>query len=517
MPETKPETKQCILAIDQGTTSTRVVGFDLDGTLIATAQQEHQQIYPQNGWVEHDPEEIWQHTKKGLVDVFEQVTHKGYAPENIRGIGITNQRETVVAWDKKTNAVLYNAIVWQDKRTASLCTELKNIHGVKIRNKTGLPTDPYFSGSKMHWLLHHVDAVKEANKQGTLAFGTMDSFLLWRLTGGKNHLTDSTNASRTLLFNIHKMAWSEELTTLFGIPPQTLPTVCPNTFDFGQTAEGLLPRTLPIAAMAGDQHAATFGQACFEKGMVKSTYGTGCFALMNTGNMAKTSQNGLLTTLAYHTGQHPVYALEGSIFVAGAAVRWLRDQLGLIRTADETEALAKQAEKDTPNGDDVYLVPAFAGLGAPWWDSQAKGALVGMTLNTNKATIAKATLEAVGFQSHDLFSAMASDSGQAITEVRVDGGMVVNNWLCQRLACLTQTPIQRPKVTETTALGAAWMAGLQLGLYKNTEQLTQLWQAQQTFKPLLEKDTVEKKRLGWHNALAAVRHQTSKQPKTGEI
>lgn len=501
--DSMPQRNEVVLVIDQGTTSTRVIGFGVGGETLATSQVEHKQHYPQpdsqGGWVEHDPEEIWQNAHSCLTEVYNTLVKAGHTP---KGIGITNQRETVVAWDKKTGEVLYNAIVWQDKRTADYCARLSASHGIEIRNKTGLPTDPYFSGSKMHWLLQNVAAVQKANKENTLAFGTIDSFLLWRLTGGKEHLTDSTNACRTLLFNIHKMAWSEELTGLFGVPRTTLPEVHPNTADFGTTAKDILPRQLPIAAMAGDQHAATFGQACFKKGMVKSTYGTGCFAVLNTGHAPVPSENGLLTTLAYHVGDSPTFGLEGSIFVAGAGVQWLRDQLGLLKNAAETEALAKQADGKTEG---LYMVPAFAGLGAPWWDSRAKGTIVGMTLGTDKSALTHAMLEAVCYQSHDLFAAMAADSGTAIQEVRVDGGMVINNWLCQRLSDLTEKPIRRPDVTETTALGVAWMAGLQLGLYENTDQLSGLWQKEAGFEPAMAGTEVEKKRQGWHNAVQTTR------------
>ena len=490
--------KDAILVIDQGTTSTRVIGFDLKGRALATAQREHKQHYPQSGWVEHDPEEIWQNTLSCLQNARDGLREKDSKPI---GIGMTNQRETIVAWDKKTGKVLYNAIVWQDKRTADFCRRLNDTHGIEINNRTGLPADPYFSGSKMRWMLKNVKEIKAAAKKETLAFGTMDSFLLWRLTGGQKHLTDSTNACRTLLFDIHKMAWSDDLLSLFGVPRASLPDVKPNTFSFGKTAKDILPESLLIAAMAGDQHAATFGQACFKEGMVKSTYGTGCFAVMNTGSTPISSENGLLTTLAYHTAEKPVYALEGSIFVAGAGVQWLRDKLEVIESAPATEQLAEDADGNHPG---LYFVPAFAGLGAPHWDSAARGAVLGMTLDTDKAAITLSMLEAVCYQSHDLFSAMAADCGKDVAEVRVDGGMVVNDWLCQRLSCLTRMPIRRPAVTETTALGAAWLAGLQLGVYKETTELEKLWQKDAAFKPKMPEETAHDKHRGWQKAVAAV-------------
>ena len=490
--------KDAILVIDQGTTSTRVMGFDLKGRTLATAQREHEQHYPQSGWAEHDPEEIWQNTLSCLESALDGLREKGHTPA---GIGITNQRETVVAWDKKTGKVFYNALVWQDKRTADFCQRLNTTHGIEIKNRTGLPADPYFSGSKMRWLVKNIKEVKAAAENETLAFGTMDSFLLWRLTGGKKHLTDSTNACRTLLFDIHKMDWSDNLLALFGVPRHALPEVKPNTFAFGKTEKKLLGISLPIAAMAGDQHAATFGQACFKEGMVKSTYGTGCFAMMNTGDTPISSENGLLTTLAYHTGDKPVYGLEGSIFVAGAGVQWLRDKLDVIEAADETEALAREADGNHPG---LYFVPAFAGLGAPYWDSGARGALLGMTLGTDKAAVCCAMLEAVCHQSLDLFSAMSADCDKKVAEVRVDGGMVVNDWLCQRLSCLSRTPIRRPEVTETTALGAAWLAGLSLGIYKEQSELEKLWQKDGAFKPKMPEEEAHDKHRGWQKAVAAV-------------
>ncbi len=491
--------KPALIAIDQGTTSSRAIAFAVDSTPITSHQKEHQQIYPQHGWVEHNCEEIWENTLNALQQVYADTIKKGYTPQ---AIGITNQRETIIAWDKTTGATLHNALVWQDKRSADFCNSLKEKHEQTVKKLTGLPLDPYFSASKMHWLLENIPSVKQAAANKTLAFGTIDSFLLWKLTNGEKHLTDTTNAARTLLFDIHKLEWSAELLAIFSIPEHSLPEVLPNTANFGHTANGILPEPLPISAMAGDQHAATFGQACFNEGMVKSTYGTGCFALLNTGNSPVVSSNGLLTTIAYHIGDKPVYALEGSIFVAGAGVQWLRDKLGIIKTAKETEQLAKTA----PDNHDLYFVPAFAGLGAPWWDSGAKGTIVGMTLDTDKAAIVRAMLEAVCLQTNDLLSAMASDTKKTVTTIKIDGGMVSNNWLAQQLASLTNTKVSRPTTQETTALGAAWLAGLQIGVYKSTNELTHKWCEDASFNPELEQSARNIKLTGWQKAVTATQN-----------
>ena len=488
-----------LIAIDQGTTSSRAIGFSKDGKILSIAQEEHAQHYPQSGWVEHDAEEIWQNTLSCLTTVEDNLAKQGYTPH---AIGITNQRETVVAWDKETGTVLHNALVWQDKRTAKHCEALKAKHGDMVRQKTGLPLDPYFSASKMQWLLQNCDLVAQAAKNKTLAFGTIDSFLLFKLTNGKHHETDTTNACRTLLFNIHTLEWDEELLKLFDIPRHALPTVKPNTADFGKTAGGIMNSQTPIAAMVGDQHAATFGQACFKEGMVKSTYGTGCFAVLNTGVKIVPSENGLLTTVAYHIGEKPNYALEGSIFVAGAGVQWLRDKLQIIEYAQETEKLAH----DAPHNPDLYFVPAFAGLGAPWWDSSAQGCIVGMTLDTDKASITKAMLDAVCLQTNDLLNAMAEDLKKPLKKVRIDGGMIKNNWLAQRLACLTGVEISRPEITETTAFGAALMAGLQTGIYASTDEIQTLWQEDKLFAPQMAADKRATRHKGWRAAVKATQN-----------
>ena len=485
-----------LIAIDQGTTSSRAIGFAADGEILSLSQKEHKQHYPQSGWVEHDANEIWQNTFDCLKNVAAELKQKSITP---KAIGITNQRETVVAWDKQTGTPLYNALVWQDKRTAKHCEALKAKHGDMVKDQTGLPLDPYFSASKMQWLLQNVDAVKEAAENQTLAFGTIDSFLLFKLTGGKQHLTDTTNACRTLLFNLKTQNWSDDLLTLFEIPAHTLPSIKPNTADFGKTAEGILENPLPIAAMVGDQHAATFGQACFKEGMVKSTYGTGCFAVLNTGHEIVPSEHGLLTTVAYHIDDQPVYALEGSIFVAGAGVQWLRDKLQIIKAASETEELSSKA----PSNPDLYFVPAFAGLGAPWWDSAAKGSIVGMTLDTDKASITKAMLDAVCLQTNDLLNAMAEDLQKPLKKVRIDGGMIKNDWLAQRLSCLTGVEISRPEITETTAFGAALMAGLQVGVYGSLDDITKLWKENKLFTPIFDDAKRAKRHKGWKAAVKA--------------
>ena len=502
---------QAILAIDQGTTSTRVLAFAADGALLGQAQKEHQQHYPQAGWVEHNPEEIWQNTLWALREVYTKLIEKGI---KVTAIGITNQRETVIAWHKKTGEVLHNALVWQDRRTEAFCQSLKEDHEEEVRAKTGLPIDPYFSASKMHWLLQNIPAVQQAAQEDILAFGTVESYLLYKLTGGKKYLTDSTNASRTLLFDIHKMAWSQELCTLFGVPEAALPEVLPNTADFGITSEGILPEGVPITAMVGDQHAALVGQGCLEKGMVKSTYGTGCFALTNTGVQAYTSKNGLLTTLGYYVaGQKPVYALEGSIFIAGAGVQWLRDQLAFFKDASEVEGLVEELTKredESPSG--LYFVPAFAGLGAPYWQGEARGALLGMTLKTDKAAITRAMLEAVAYQTYDLLQAMEKDLGAPLTEVLTDGGMVQNAWLMQYISSILGYSVKIPKITETTAFGAALLAGVQVGgqvgVYTNLEEATTLWQEAQCFTPKMEVSLRKAKLKGWHKAVQTVLFHT---------
>lgn len=487
-----------ILSIDQGTTSSRAILFNKEGESVFISQQEFQQHFPESGWVEHDPEEIWATTLKTCR---EAVAASQQAGRPIAAIGITNQRETTVVWERSSGRPIYNAIVWQDRRTASLCEQLREAgHEEAVTAKTGLLLDPYFSGTKVAWILDHVDGAREKAERGELAFGTIDSFLLWRLTGGKVHATDATNACRTMLFNIHQNCWDDEMLALLNVPGTVLPEVHDCASDFGFSDPELLGKSLPICGIAGDQQAATFGQACFEPGMIKSTYGTGCFVLMNTGNQALSSKNKLLTTIGYRLSGETTYAIEGSIFVAGAAVQWLRDGLGLIQTAEETEALAASLESN--NG--VYLVPAFTGLGAPHWDAFARGSMFGLTRSTGVKEIVRATLESVCYQTSDLFKAMADD-GVHPTRVRVDGGMVKNNWLSQFLADILNIRIQRPKQTETTALGAAYLAGLQCGLYDSFDTLTENWQQEAEFLPSMDSQSRENLLTGWSDAIRRTR------------
>ena len=490
-----------ILAIDQGTTSTRAIVFDRRGRALITAQLEFKQYYPGDGWVEHDPEEIWSTTLSVCGDALAQADAAGL---NIAAIGITNQRETTVVWDRKTSKPIHNAIVWQDRRTAERCAELKADGAEDGVNKaTGLLLDPYFSGSKIAWILDNVSGAREAANRGDLAFGTTDSFLLWRLTNGSSHVTDATNASRTLLFNIHTQSWDESLLSLLNVPANMLPEVLDCAADFGQTDPGVFfSRKLPICGVAGDQQAASVGQACFSPGMIKSTYGTGCFVLLNTGQDAAVSKNRLLTTVAYRLGGKTTYALEGSIFVAGAAVQWLRDGIGIIKSAGETEALA--ASLDSNRG--VYLVPAFTGLGAPHWDPHARGAMFGLTRDTGVADLVRATLESVCYQTHDLVGAMIDDSdGVRPSALRVDGGMVNNDWLMQTLADIIDVRVDRPVITETTALGAAYLAGLHAGVYSSLEEIGDIWQRDATFEPNLTEEQRSPLITGWNKAVGRVR------------
>lgn len=491
-------TRPLILSIDQGTTSTRSLLFDKDGRVHFIKQQELAQVYPQPGWVEHDPEAIWSATCDLVRSALQASDQSGH---RIAAIGITNQRETTLVWDRHTGEPLCNAIVWQDRRTASQCRDLQQAgHEALVTNKTGLLLDPYFSATKIAWILDHLPRARQRAERGELAFGTIDSFLLWRLTGGRVHATDVTNASRTLLFDIHRLRWDEELLNLFRIPASLLPEVKPCSADFGNTSPGLFDRTLPICGIAGDQQSAAVGQACFRPGMIKSTYGTGCFVLAHTGEQAVSSRNRLLTTLAYQFDGAPRYALEGSIFVAGAAVQWLRDGLGLIEHAAETEALAGASE----HNQGVYLVPAFTGLGAPHWDAEARGALFGLTRGTGVEAIVRATLESVAYQTHDLLKAMASD-GLSPLDLRVDGGMVGNNWLCQFLADILDLQVERPCQRETTALGAAYIAGLQCGVYDSLDQIGQLWQQEARFLPTIDKPERTALLEGWQQAIQRVR------------
>lgn len=487
-----------ILSIDQGTTSSRAMLFEKDGSSVAVAQQEFTQIYPQSGWVEHNPEEIWETTLKVCKDVLESAVKSG---RTIAAIGITNQRETTVIWDRKTGKPIHNAIVWQDRRTASLCKALKDAgHEANVTKRTGLLLDPYFSGTKVNWLLDNVEGARERAQQGELAFGTMDSFLIWRLTNGAKHVTDTTNACRTLLFNIHTNQWDDDQLALLDVPHALLPDVKDCAADFGQTDANVLGASLPICGVAGDQHAATIGQVCFAEGMVKSTYGTGCFVMLNTGNKAITSKNKMLTTIAYRLNGKTTYAIEGSIFVAGAAIQWLRDGLGVIESAEETESMAK----DLSDNQGVYMVPAFTGMGAPYWDPDARGAIFGLTRDTGPKELARAALESVCFQTLDLFNAIKSD-GATLETVRVDGGMVKNNWLSQTLADIVNVPVQRPMQTETTALGAAYLAGLQCGIYQSLDDLSSNWLQDESFQPTMNSDTRKLAIDGWKNAVNRTR------------
>jgi glycerol kinase len=456
-----------ILAIDQGTTSSRAIRFAKDGTILATAQEEFQQLYPQNGWVEHDAEAIWTSTLS---------TARQAVDDDVMAIGITNQRETIVLWDRQTGKPLYNAIVWQDRRTAALCAAMK-ADGLEpmIQSKTGLLLDPYFSASKLKWLLDTLPQARDRAEKGELAAGTIDSFLLWRLTGGRIHATDITNAGRTMLFNIHTRQWDADLLALFNIPENILPAVHTNTHLYGETDARIFGRSIPIAGMAGDQQSALIGQACFTPGMVKSTYGTGCFLLMNTGAQPTASTNRLLTTPAYHIGEEVAYAVEGSIFVAGAAIQWLRDKMGLIASSEATEAMAKAANPDH----NVIVVPGFTGLGAPHWDPNARGLITGLTLDTTANDIVRAVLEGIAFSTRDLVEAM----GQTPATIRIDGGMSQNNWFAQRLSDTLGTRVERPTSHETTAAGAAYLAKITMGIYADVADVAQNWSSAARYDP----------------------------------
>ena len=494
------EERPLILSIDQGTTSSRAILFETNGQPAFSAQREFRQIFPDSGWVEHDPEEIWSTTLAVCREAIDWGREKS---RTIAAIGITNQRETTLVWDRESGKPIYNAIVWQDRRTADFCAELKQAgKEPQVRASSGLLLDPYFSATKIRWILENVDGARELANKGRLAFGTSDCFLIWRLTGGKIHATDATNASRTLLFNIHRQCWDPELMALFQVPESLLPEVKDSAADYGMTDPGVTGISLPIAGVAGDQQAATIGQACFEPGMIKSTYGTGCFAVLNTGGKAVQSNHQLLTTVAYRIGGKVCYALEGSIFVAGAAVQWLRDGIGIIRSAGETEALA--ASLDDNKG--VYLVPAFTGLGAPYWDPHARGAIFGLTRDSGVAELVRATLESVAYQTRDLVRAMAAD-GVKMESLRVDGGMVANDWLLQFLSDVIDMPVERPEVTETTALGAAYLAGLQLGIFSSLEDIASHWRRQALFKPNMEAGRRQRLLSGWDKAIEGVRNR----------
>ncbi|CAN5349807.1 glycerol kinase GlpK [soil metagenome] len=487
-----------ILAIDQGTTSTRAIVFESSGRPVASAQRELPQIFPKPGWVEHDPEEIWRATVEVCRGALAEARLEATA---LAGIGITNQRETTVVWDRATGKPVHNAIVWQDRRTSDMCAELKRHgHEKTVTDKTGLLLDPYFSGTKIAWILKNVAGAQAAADKGALAAGTIESFLLWRLTGGKVHASDATNASRTMLLDIRKGTWDPDLAKLLGVPQSMLPTVVDNAGELGVTTADILGSPVPVLGMAGDQQAATVGQACIKPGMVKATYGTGCFALLNTGSMAVRSSHRLLTTIAYQLGGRRTYALEGSIFIAGAAVQWLRDGLHLIKKSADIEAIAGQAKP----GHGVYMVPAFVGLGAPYWDAEARGALLGLTRDTGPAEIAAATLDSVCYQTRDLVEAMRGDGAQ-IDELRVDGGMVVNDPLMQRLADTVGAPVERPKVIETTALGAAFLAGLQAGLWPSLDALSATWSLDRAFQPGEDTPSRDRRYAGWQDAVRRVR------------
>ncbi len=489
--------QQYILSFDQGTTSSRAIIFNKTGSIIASAQKEFTQIFPQPGWVEHDANEIWS-TQIGVAA--EAVSKAGLGVKEIAAIGITNQRETTVVWDKTTGTPIYNAIVWQDRRTANFCDSLKaEGHAVSIQQKTGLIIDAYFSATKLKWILDNVEGARAKAEKGDLLFGTIDSWLVWKLTNGLVHVTDVSNASRTMLFNIHTLRWDDELLQLFNIPTAVLPQVKSSSEIYGHTQHVLAAHSIPIAGIAGDQQAALFGQQCTHPGMVKNTYGTGCFMLMNTGTTPVTSKNNLLTTIAWQINGVTEYALEGSVFIAGAVVQWLRDGLKIIRTAAEVETLA--ASVSTTDG--VYIVPAFAGLGAPYWNQHARGTIVGITRGTTNCHIARAALESIAFQTMDLLKAMEADSGISIKELRVDGGATANNLLMQFQSDLLQTKVIRPTTIETTALGAAYLAGLAVGYWWDTNEIQELWQKESSFIPLMSIDQKNELAAGWSKAVGA--------------
>jgi glycerol kinase len=488
-----------ILALDQGTTSSRAIVFDHAGAIRAVAQQEFRQIFPQAGWVEHDPVEIWQ---TQLATARAALDQAGLKATDVAAIGITNQRETTVVWDRRSGAPIHNAIVWQDRRTAAFCDELKRAgHAALVQQKAGLVIDAYFSGSKLRWILDHVPGARERARRGELAFGTVDTWLLWNLTGGVLHATDPSNASRTMLFNLRTGDWDEELLQLLQAPREVLPKVCPSSEVYGETARGLFDAPIAIAGMAGDQQAALFGQNCFARGLAKNTYGTGCFMLMNIGPEPAPSKHQLITTVAWQAGGQTDFALEGSVFIGGAVVQWLRDGLGLITSSAEIEPLAATV----PDCGGVYLVPAFAGLGAPHWDQYARGTLTGLTRGTTRGHIARAALEGIAFQVADVLEVMKQDSGIAMNELRVDGGACANNLLMQFQADVLQVPVVRPKVIETTALGAAYLAGLATGFWKNRDEVRRAWQAERTFAPQMSADAAAHRRCRWAEALNRAR------------
>lgn len=488
-----------VLAIDQGTTSSRAILFDKDLNIVTMAQQEFTQYFPASGWVEHDPNDIWNSV---LTTCRQAMAEAKITADQITAIGITNQRETTLVWDKVTGEPVHNAIVWQDRRTSAMCQTLRAAgHEAMVSDRTGLLLDPYFSGTKLAWILDNVDGVRARAEAGELLFGTVDSFLIWHLTGGAAHVTDATNAARTLLYDIRKGRWSQSIADLLNIPMNMLPEVKDCAADFGETLPELFGVSLPILGVAGDQQAATVGQACFEPGMLKSTYGTGCFALLNTGETPVKSENRLLTTIAYQLDGTPTYALEGSIFIAGAVVQWLRDGLGIIERAAQTQELAAQADP----AQDVIVVPAFTGLGAPYWNADCRGAMFGLTRNSGPAEIARAALESVGYQTRDLLEAMQADWAADVGDqvLRVDGGMSASDWTMQFLADILGAPVDRPEVLETTALGAAWLAGMRAGIYPKQNEFAKAWKREAQFTPAMDEDQRQRKYAGWKRAVAA--------------
>lgn len=487
-----------ILSIDQGTTSSRAMIFDQESRVIGVGQQEFQQYFPADGWVEHDPEEIWRSVLSVIAEALSEAQLKA---TDITAIGMTNQRETTVIWDRSTGETVYPAIVWQDRRTDAACQALKSAgHEPDVNARTGLLLDPYFSATKVRWILDHIHEGQSRAEAGELCFGTIDSFLLWRLTGGEQHRTDATNAARTLLFNIDSQDWDDTILSLLNIPRALLPEVLDSSADFGVTKIPEIAATIPITGIAGDQQAALIGQCCFEPGMMKSTYGTGCFMILNTGNQRVQSNHRLLTTVAFRLNGKVCYGLEGSIFIAGASVQWLRDAMKMVARASDTEAIARA----NPDSHGVYVVPAFTGLGAPYWDANARGAVVGLTRDSGISDMVTATLQSVSYQSQDLLAAMASD-GLTPKVVRVDGGMIANDWLAQNLADQLGIDVDRPKVTETTALGAAYLAGLRVGLFASIEALAENWQLDQRFQRQLSADVAEQRYVGWQAAVARVK------------
>ena len=489
--------KQYILALDQGTTSSRAMLFDQNGSIVSVAQKEFRQIYPKAGWVEHDAQEIWS-TQAGVAA--EAVAQAGINGKAIAGIGITNQRETTVIWDRETGKPIYNAIVWQDRRTSEYCDKLKSDGKASmIQEKTGLVIDAYFSGTKVKWILDNVEGARERAEKGELAFGTIDSWLIWNFTQGETHVTDVTNASRTMLFNINKMEWDEEILEMMDIPESLLPEVKQSSEVYGHSKTTLFASKVPIAGIAGDQQAALFGQMCTEPGMVKNTYGTGCFMLMNVGDKPVKSKNNLLTTVAWKIDGKTEYALEGSVFIAGAVVQWLRDELGIIRESKDVEYFANKVE----DSDGVYLVPAFAGLGAPYWNQYARGMMVGMTRGTTSAHLARAAQDSIAYQTLDILNAMNADSGIDIKELRVDGGATANNTLLQFQSDLLQVPVVRPQITETTALGAAYLAGLAVGYWDDIEDIRKQWNVDKKFEPAMDPGKVAELTKGWKRAVKA--------------